>query len=267
MTGIANKAGKTGCNHCCDPKHWMENCPNRHPTGAELGALRKKDVAVSQLLHVGEGTGKGGESDDDPSLGNLEGVALVSPAVGIVVQMRKRKLYLDSCASHIQTFLEMWQEITYETQIGLHTISNGGQNTASKSGMLLGGIEAWLVRSWVANLLSISELERRGFRIQSDTFGERVVTSPGGGAQLGFERQRDTGRCDRFPFVYLDNPKVPEFFDVVREELRVESLSTFQSRNLIDRIITPTYHGQRGAYVSLWKSRNSPAVRGAEFRG
>ena len=47
-------------------------------------------------------------------------------------------LYLDSCVSHIQTFLEKLLMGTYETQIGLHTISNWGQNTASKSGKLLG---------------------------------------------------------------------------------------------------------------------------------
>ena len=92
---------------------------------------------------------------------------------------------------------------TYETQIGLHTISNGGQNTASESGMLLGGLQAWLVRSGVANLLSIPELERLGFRILYDSLGEWVVISPKGGARLVFKRE--TGRCDRFPFVYLDD--------------------------------------------------------------
>ena len=139
----------------------------------------KKHTAAPQLLHVGEGKDRGGESDDYPSLGDLEGVALVSPAAGIIVRLSKRKLYLDSCVSNIQTFLEKWLENTYEAQIGLHTISNGGHNTASESGMLLGAIEAWLVRSGVANLLSIPELERRGFRILN-------VISPKGGARLIF---------------------------------------------------------------------------------
>ena len=102
MTGIANKAGKTGCNHCCDPKHWLENCPHRHATGVELEALHNKHKAAPQLLHVGKRTGNRGESDDDPSFGDLEGVAMVSPATGIVVRLdHERKLYLDSCASHI----------------------------------------------------------------------------------------------------------------------------------------------------------------------
>ena len=117
---------------------------------------------------------------------------------------------LDSCANDIPTFLETYLKNIYETQIGLHAISNSGQNTASESGMLLGAIKAWLVRSGVANLLFIPELERLGFRIQSDTFGDWVVTSPGGGAQLVFKgTPEDT--YDRFPFVYLDDPKVQEF--------------------------------------------------------
>ena len=74
MTNITNKADKTRYNHCRDPKHWLENCPHRHVTSAELQAIRRKHMAALQLLHAGEGTENGGELDDDPSLGNLEGV-------------------------------------------------------------------------------------------------------------------------------------------------------------------------------------------------
>ena len=77
---------------------------------------------------------------------------------------------------------------TYETQIGLHTTSNGGQNTASESGKLLGALQAWLVRNGVANLLSILELERLGFRDLYDSLGEWVVISLKGGARLIFKR-------------------------------------------------------------------------------
>ena len=68
---------------------------------------------------------------------------------------------------------------TYETQIGLHTISNWGQNTehVSESGKLLGTLQAWLVRNGVANLLSLPESERLGFRITYVTLEEWVVTS------------------------------------------------------------------------------------------
>ena len=115
-------------------------------------------------------------------------MALVSPAAGIVVRLDSDKLYLDNCASHTQTYLEKWLLGTCETQVGLHTISNGGQNTTSESGMLLGALQAWLVRNGVANLLSILELERLGFRDLYDSLGEWVVISLKGGARLIFKR-------------------------------------------------------------------------------
>ena len=49
-TGIRNKACKSGCNHCRDKKHWMDNCLHRHVTDTALGALPKKNTVVSQLL-------------------------------------------------------------------------------------------------------------------------------------------------------------------------------------------------------------------------
>ena len=75
MIGIKNKAGKNGCNHCRDETHWMNNCPHLHVTSEALEALHKKNAAAPQLLHAGDEKDKGVESDDDPSLGELEGVA------------------------------------------------------------------------------------------------------------------------------------------------------------------------------------------------
>ena len=177
MTGIKNKADKSGCNHCRDKTHWMDNCPHLHVTSEALEALRKKNTAAPQLLHAGEEKDKGGESDNDHSLGELEGVALVSPAAGIVVRLDPDKLYLDNCARHTQTFLEKWLMGTYETQIGLNTISNGGQKIVSESGKLLGALQVWLVRNGRANLLSLPEFERLGFRITYDTLEEWVGIS------------------------------------------------------------------------------------------
>ena len=87
MTGIRNKAVKSRCNHCRDETHWMDNCPHLQVAGEALEALRKKNTTAPQLLHAGEEKDNGGESDDDPSLSELEGVALVSPAAGIVVRL------------------------------------------------------------------------------------------------------------------------------------------------------------------------------------
>ena len=108
----------------------------------------------------------------------------------------------------------MWFKNTCKTQIGLHTISNGGGRIPPPKIQIYWGPSrpGYGVRSGMAKLLSIPKLERRGFRIQLDTFGDWVVISPRGRGQLVF--QRDTGRCDRLPFVDLDDPKqVQEFFD------------------------------------------------------
>ena len=56
-------------------------------TGEALEALRKKNTTALQLLHTGEEKDNGDESDGDPSLSELEDVALVSPAAGIVVRL------------------------------------------------------------------------------------------------------------------------------------------------------------------------------------
>ena len=120
----------------------MDNCLHLHVTGEVLQALRTKNTAAPQLLHAGEEKDNRGESDDDTSLSELEGVALVSPAAGIVVRLDTDKLYLDNCASHTQAYMEKWLMGTYETQVGLNIISNGGQNIASESGKLLGALQA-----------------------------------------------------------------------------------------------------------------------------
>ena len=54
MTGIRNTAGKSGCNHCCDETHWIDNCPHLQVTGEALEVLRKKNTIAPQLLHAGE---------------------------------------------------------------------------------------------------------------------------------------------------------------------------------------------------------------------
>ena len=53
----------------------------------------------------------------------------------------------------------------YKTQMGLHTISNGGPSTGDEFGFILGTIESWLVRTGIANLLSIPAIEEKGFRV------------------------------------------------------------------------------------------------------
>ena len=94
------------------------------------------------------------------------------------------------------------------------------------------------MRNGMVNLCSLPELERLGFRITYETLEEWVVTSPEGGARIIFKR--DIGRCEGFPFVYLDDAVTQAFFDVAREELRKGEtfLSIFPYHNHTGRIIT-----------------------------
>ena len=80
MMGITNKAGQIGCNHCFDPRHWLNMCPHKDVSGAELKILRKKNRPSPQLLHVGKEDG--GELDDNPSLGDLNGYPAPGPYMG-----------------------------------------------------------------------------------------------------------------------------------------------------------------------------------------
>ena len=96
----------------------------------------------------------------------------------------------------------------YETQMGLHLVSNGGDSTASEWGLIFGAYGAWVVPTGVANLWSWPELERKGFVVEAHTHHAPAVTSPGG---LRIEFQHDTGRCEGFPFLYLDDPAVVHF--------------------------------------------------------
>jgi hypothetical protein len=92
--------------------------------------LKNKHATSPQLVQVGDmgGAEEGaGDGDNDLSLRELEGVALVLPAAGIVMRLDPRKIYLDSCTSHTQVYLQRWIRNMYETQVGLHIIRMGGE--------------------------------------------------------------------------------------------------------------------------------------------
>ena len=77
-----------------------------------------------------------------------------------------------------------------------------------------------------------------GFRIMYDTLDEWVVISPERGARIIFKR--DTGRCDRFSFVYLDDAATQAFLDTAHGEVREgETISEhFHCRSHNGSIIT-----------------------------
>ena len=142
MTGIKNKAGKFGCNKCGAEDHWIRSCPQAL---AEERAAGRPDLPEPQLVEAGEQEtgGRGQEPEPDNDNGWEEGVAMVLPAEGFIAPpLDPSKLYLDSCASHSQLYLELFLKHVYETQAGLHTVLNGGASTANEHGLILGAIEA-----------------------------------------------------------------------------------------------------------------------------
>ena len=214
LTGIQNNAGREGCDKCGARDHWKATCPHADVSPVELAILRAKNSAGPQLVTVG-GPGDGTEATQEgasppDAWANLEGVALVSPAANFITpKLDPHKLYLDNCASHSQMYRKEYISDSYETQMRLHLISNGGPSTASEWGLIFGAYGAWIVPTGVANLWSAPELERKGFIVESHTHRNWAVTSPGG---LRIEFQHDTGRCDGFPFLYLNDPAVVQFF-------------------------------------------------------
>ena len=73
--------------------------------------------------------------------------------------------------------------------------------------------------------------------MEAHTHRAPSVTSPGG---LRIELQRDTGRCDGFPFLNLDDPAVVHFFG----ELRKEYLASRPQQESVSEWDPPRpYHG------------------------
>ncbi len=73
---------------------------------------------------------------------------------------------------------------------------------SKKQDFLLDMFNMWLVKNGISNLLSVACLERYGFHITYDTYGEWLVTCPDGGV---LQFKRDVGVCKGFPYVNLAN--------------------------------------------------------------
>ena len=234
MTGITNKEGRSGCDKCGAANHWKATCPHKNKTADEIAAIRARNAASPQLVEVAGNKKK--EEEEPEEVWGEEDVACVSSTAGFEVpKLDPHKLYLDSCASHNQRYEAGHLSDLYQTQMGLNTISNGGPSTACEYGDILGAIEAWLVCTGIANLLSIPAIERKGFRVQSDTHADWIVTSPGG-TRIVFKQ--DTGRWDRFPYVDLRDPEIAQLFG----DIRNENIAKKQTEILMEHFGSPQMH-------------------------
>ena len=54
MTGITNKAGRSGCVMCGAANHWKVTCPHKNKTADELKLIRARNEASPELVEVAD---------------------------------------------------------------------------------------------------------------------------------------------------------------------------------------------------------------------
>ena len=120
------------------------------------------------------------------------------------VTLMAHKLYLDSCATYHTMFDTFWLDNVRKVGDIMTGHCNAGVTVSDTKGLLWNLFEVWVNESGVANLLSIPQLEKDGFRIKYDTHGDWEVYSPDG-VLIVFDR--DTGLCEGMPFTDLRKHK------------------------------------------------------------
>ena len=84
------------------------------------------------------------------------------------------KLYLDSAATYYSMFVKWYLKNVRDAGRILRGNCNAGVRESSHVGDL-GIFKMWLNEGGIANLLSIQQLEKDGFRVTTDTHGEWSV--------------------------------------------------------------------------------------------
>ena len=87
------------------------------------------------------------------------------------------KAYLDSMASHHSFYIRTYLKDVYQSPTTMSTSCNAGQTETSTRGWH-GDFEVWLNSQGIANLLSTPALEEAGYKVESHTDRDCVVTSP-----------------------------------------------------------------------------------------
>ena len=133
-----------------------------------------------------------------------------------IVEARKtlnpKYLYLDSTSSFHQVVADIFLSEVKKVTLPLRASCNAGTSRADEKGWYADLFHMWLMRNGIANLLSLPQLERDGFRVTYDTLKEWVIICPDGpqGTHEGGTElilQRDTGLCDRFPYLDMESLK------------------------------------------------------------
>ena len=135
------------------------------------------------------------------------------------------KLYLDSAATYPSVFAIWCMKNVREAGRTLRKNCNAGVKECSKVGDL-GIFEMWVNEGGIANLLSIPQLEKDGFRVTSDTNGEWIVYLPRG-EKLVFKQ--DTRNLKNMPFIEMGD--IVEAFAHANIEAD-QDIKAIQERNI-----------------------------------
>ena len=80
-----------------------------------------------------------------------------------------------------------------QVRISLRAGCNTGTRTSDEKGLILGTIKAWLIRTGIANLASIPQMEHDSWTFEYKTEGLRIDTLPNG---VPIVFHRDVVICD-----------------------------------------------------------------------
>ena len=151
------------------------------------------------------------------------------------------RLYLDTCSSFHMCFNAKHLAEVTRLMVQLKGDCNAGTTRSREKGWLAGLFHMWLVKNGIANVLSVGQLEKDGFKISYETGGDWVVRTPNG-KSLKFKR--DTGMCYGFP--YLDLRKTHDLEGLACVQTMRENFEGFTKRELKRAILARQKQQQVG---------------------
>ena len=176
------------CYACGKMGHHAHSCPNMTDEDC-------KEIAGVNHCEVAE------EIVDEEF---LEGVAFLQPA-----ESKERptldwwKLYLDSCATYNQVFVDYLLTNIGESSLVQKANCNAGTTMTNIKGCW-NEWTMWLNRQGIANIVSIPWLKDHGYKIDYHSDREWVVFTPSG-KEIIFKQ--DTGKCNHMPYIDMHEHK------------------------------------------------------------
>ena len=233
-----NQQGKSACFNCKSEDHWSWECP--HHTAekrAELKAINASKHGNGQVqaqvigeIFSGNPTSKieaaldarisayasskiEAALDARISASLQSGISLLATAPPICPEKKARggllksRVYLDSCATFNQMVDRQTLTNVYESDDHLVAHCNSGTTTTNLKGAF-GKLDCWLNEDWIANLLSVPELKKLGYRITYDSVDGFTQVTPPGASHDGPRTIRFHEDEKGLPFIDIDRDAV-----------------------------------------------------------